>query len=197
MSISRQSESGVAANRGRLLYVVGPSGAGKDTLLEFARNHLSLDLAPRVRFAQRCITRPAGAQGEQHQAVTAEQFALMTAAVRFAMAWRANGNDYGIGAEIRDWLGEGHTVVVNGSRGYLAQALRDFPHLEVICVTVNLETLRRRLEDRGRDSLQEIEGRLARAREFALPDGTAKLEIRNDQSVQAGGEALLEAIAGR
>src|SRR6185369_620250 len=121
------------AVKGRLVYVVGASGVGKDALLNYARANLAPNAE--VRFAQRWITRPATAGGEDHRPLSAEQFALMEAAGRFAMAWRANGNAYGIDSEICAWLAQGQTVVVSGSREYLPQALRDFPQLVLVNVT--------------------------------------------------------------
>ena len=50
-----------AAGGGRLVYVAGPSGAGKDSVIEFARQHLPP--GAKVRFAQRTITRPADTGG--------------------------------------------------------------------------------------------------------------------------------------
>lgn len=181
---------------GRLVYVVGPSGAGKDALLDYARVHLSGSDRARVHFACRWITRPAGSVGEDHHPVTHQEFERMVAEGRFAMTWRANGNGYGIGREIRDWLAKGETVVVSGSREYLPKALKDFPELLVVSVTVDIDVLRGRLERRGRESAEEIERRLERAARFALPAGICSIEIRNDVAVEEVGIEMLAAILG-
>ena len=55
---------------GILFFVVGPSGAGKDALIEGARH-----LADRFCFARRVITRPAGSPGENHEALDEAAFA--------------------------------------------------------------------------------------------------------------------------
>ena len=120
----------------------------------------------------------------------------MAAEGRFAMQWSANGNSYGIGSEIRDWLKEGAIVVVSGSREYLSKARKDFPEIRVISITVSPSVLRGRLERRGRETAREIETRIKRAARFALPAGVASIEIGNDNSLDAAGEAMLAAIIG-
>ncbi len=101
---------------GSLVYVMGPSGAGKDSVLSRARALLPPE-AP-VVFAHRYITRPADTGGENHVAVTRAEFAMRRAHGLFAYHWGAHGNDYGVGREIHDWRAAGLTVVVSGSRDH-------------------------------------------------------------------------------
>lgn len=65
--------------RGRLVLVVGPSGAGKDTLIDYARSRLEAD--PDFHFARRVITRPPSV-GEDHESVDVEEFRSRVSAVR-------------------------------------------------------------------------------------------------------------------
>lgn len=176
--------------QGRLFYIVGPSGSGKDSLIDFARTRVP----PRVRFAKRTITRPDSPGGEAHVAVTPEEFDALLASGAFAMHWRANGHAYGIGREIGDWLVEGRTVVVNGSRAHLPEALRGFPDMTVVSVTASPGTLRERLAVRAREDAQAIEARLARAVAFKLPPGIAAYEIFNDSEIAHAGHRLLELL---
>ena len=172
--------------RGRLIYLAGPSGAGKDSLLAWLRGRK----LPGVVFARRTITRPLTPGGEQHNAVTPARFDRMLERGEFAMHWRSNGCSYGIGCEILESLQHGDTVVVNGSREYLAQARTLFPALEFVRVTAPAEFLRSRLVARGREDPGEVEARLARH-----PGGAAAcLEIVNDGPLERAGEALLAYI---
>jgi ribose 1,5-bisphosphokinase len=157
------SEEGVLM-AGRLIYLIGPSGSGKDSLLDAAREPLA---DQGCRIVRRVITRSAEAVGEAAQAVSVEQFTEMQAQGAFALSWQANGLHYGIPAQIDEWLEAGLDVLVNGSRGHLAQARQRYPDLLALLLTVDQGILRQRLEDRGRESLPEIEARLARNADFA------------------------------
>ncbi len=145
---------------GRLIYLMGPSGSGKDSLLQAAREPLALR---GCRIVRRVITRSAEAVGEDAQAVTPAQFDTLERASAFAMSWRANGLCYGIPVQIDEWLAQGYDVLVNGSRGYLAQARRRYPDLLSVLLGGKPEVLLAR----GRESPEEIEARLARNAEFA------------------------------
>lgn len=149
---------------GRLIYLVGPSGSGKDSLIDASRERLA---AAGVQIARRVITRSA----EAAHGVTSEQFEALRAQGAFAMYWQANGLDYGIPVQVDQWLAAGRAVLVNGSRAYLAEARRRYPNLLAVLVQVRPEVLRERLLARGRESAEEVEQRLARnARLQALAD---------------------------
>ncbi len=111
---------------GRLIYLIGPSGSGKDSLLDAAREPLA---QCDCRIVRRVITRSAEAIGEAAHGVSAEQFATMQAQGAFALSWKANGLSYGIPIDIEQWLAAGQDVLVNGSRGYLPQARERYPEL--------------------------------------------------------------------
>ena len=148
---------------GRLIYLIGPSGSGKDSLLEAARARLA---ERGCRIVRRVITRSAEAVGEAAHGVSPEQFAAMDANGAFALSWHANGLSYGIPREIDDWLAAGDDVLVNGSRAHLAQTRERYPTLLVLLLTVDQAVLRQRLVARGRESLVDIEARLARNARF-------------------------------
>lgn len=143
---------------GRLIYLMGPSGSGKDSLLNVVRERLVAG----CQIAQRVITRSAEAAGEDAIAVSQADFERQEADNAFAMSWRANGLAYGIPRQIDEWLAAGQDVLVNGSRAYLGQARRRYPGLIGIVLAVDDDVLRRRLLARGRETPEQIEQRLAR-----------------------------------
>lgn len=149
---------------GRLIYLMGPSGAGKDSLIDAARQPLS---ALGCEVVRRVITRSAESVGEEAQEVTVEEFERRVAGGDFALFWRANGLGYGIPVQIDTWLAQGRNVLIKGSRGHLPQARERYPDLVPIVLMVDTEVLRRRLLRRGRESLPEIERRLQRNEQFA------------------------------
>jgi ribose 1,5-bisphosphokinase len=175
-----------------LFYVIGPSGAGKDTLIAGARSRLRP--SARILFAHRYITRPADAGGENHIALDHQDFAARVAAGLFALDWESHGNRYGIGIEIHDWLATRFAVVVNGSRGCLATAAERFPSLVPVLVTAPAPLLAERLARRGREPAAAIDARLARS---GTLDPVAHPELRiveNTGSVEDGVAALIETM---
>ncbi len=178
---------------GTLIYLMGPSGSGKDSLLQAARAQLE---AQHCRLVRRVITRSAEAVGEDADAVTPEQFERLEGQGAFAMSWRANGLAYGIPAQIDHWLESGDNVLVNGSRGYLPQARNRYPDLLAIVLNVEPQVLRARLMARGRETPEEIEARLARSAQLQSSADAEKLHILdNSGPLAATVTALLGLIA--
>ena len=165
-----------------LILVVGPSGAGKDTLLEGARKAL-----PNARFVRRVITRPAEAGGEEHEAVTEAEFLQRS----FALQWRAHGLRYGIPADIEDDLARGRTVIANVSRGAIAEAASRFPAF-VVEVTAPPEVLAGRLSARARETAADVAARLARS--VPVPDGIPVARVMNAGSVEDGIARFVAAV---
>jgi ribose 1,5-bisphosphokinase len=169
----------------RVFAIVGPSGAGKDTLILGA-----LRARPDLRLVRRVITRPAEAGGEDFEGVSTAEFAARKAAGDFALDWQAHGLCYGIPRAQVQGAGD---VIFNGSRAALAAAHRVFPGLAVILVTAPDAVLARRLADRGREDEADIRARLARAA-FALPTGMAATTVLNDGTPAEGVQRLLAAL---
>ena len=175
---------------GCLVLVVGPSGAGKDTLIAAAKTALRGD--PGVVFPRRTITRSAAAAVEDHDSVSAEQFARMRAAGAFALDWQAHGLSYGLPATLQDDLLAGRHVVVNGSRAMVAEAARRFPNLRVVFIEAAPEVRAARLAARGRESADDIRRRLAREVAVPLPGA---IRIDNSGTLADAAAAFLTTLA--
>ena len=173
---------------GRLFAVVGASGSGKDTLLAgLARAR------PDILRARRTISRPPSLATEDFESVSEHVFASLRAGGAFALDWSAHGLGYGLRHEEFAPLAEGRTVIFNGSRKALPEALTRFPHLRVIEVIVSPEVLAARLAARGRESHDEITRRLQRAAQ-ALPAGIPAATVRNDGTPEQGVARLIDAL---
>ncbi|OSN04638.1 ribose 1,5-bisphosphokinase [Lonsdalea iberica] len=146
----------------RLIYLIGPSGSGKDSLLDAIR----ASSPKRLLVAHRYITRPADLPGENHVSLTDNEFGQRCRHGLFALHWQAHHNHYAIGIEIDLWLARGLDVVVNGSRGDLKRAQRLYrSRLFPLCLAVSPPILRQRLLTRGRENAGQIEARMQRAQE--------------------------------
>lgn len=175
---------------GRLICFVGPSGVGKDTVMEAYAAQSGAVLARRV------ITRPSAAGGEAFDGVTPEAFAKARAAGAFALSWEAHGLSYGVPAAIRDDLDAGRDVLANLSRTVLGTASARFPGTRIVQLTAPAEVLAARLAQRGRESAADIAARLRR-RSLALPDGLDVITIDNGGSLQRTLQQLDAAFAPR
>jgi phosphonate metabolism protein PhnN/1,5-bisphosphokinase (PRPP-forming) len=174
-----------------LILVVGPSGAGKDTLMDAARAALAGDA--RFRFVRREITRPADAGGEAHMAVSEADFSARATGGGYALWWRAHGLGYGIPADIAGDLAAGLVVVANVSRAVLADAASRFPVL-VLEISAAPEVLAARLAARGRESAADIAERVRRA--VALPAGLEVVTVMNDGTREAGAALVVGVLRG-
>ena len=176
----------------RLIYCMGPSGAGKDSLLDWLRAHLPTPCP--LHWAQRTITRAVVPGGEAHESVALDAFAALRSEQAFALHWEANGLGYGIRHAQLAPLAQGHWVLLNGSRAYLPEALARFPDLVAVHVTASPQVLRERLLSRGRETPAQVQARVQRALAFMPPPGTACVEIPNNGTLSDAGQQLLHAL---
>ncbi|MGX7950177.1 MULTISPECIES: phosphonate metabolism protein/1,5-bisphosphokinase (PRPP-forming) PhnN [Desulfovibrionaceae] len=177
--------------KARLIYVMGASGSGKDSLMRYAREKLAKH--SNIVFAHRYITRPADAGGENHVSLTPDEFSSRVAAGLFAFHWQSHGHHYGIGIEIDQWLASGATVIVNGSREYLPQVSGRYHNVVPLLIEVSADVLRERLLSRGRETREQVEKRLQRHQALA---GACKgcLKVNNDGPLHEGGDTLIDLI---
>ncbi|MEO1563497.1 MAG: phosphonate metabolism protein/1,5-bisphosphokinase (PRPP-forming) PhnN [Pseudomonadota bacterium] len=153
---------------GQLIMVVGPSGAGKDSILALVKAAM-----PDLVFVRRTITRPADDGFEDHVPVSDDEFEALSKTGEFLMEWAANGLRYGIPKSVSADLARGNRVVFNGSRGALPQIAEAYPDIFVLSIEVSKDVLRDRLERRGRETPEAIEARLARD----VPDFPAGVQV--------------------
>jgi ribose 1,5-bisphosphokinase len=188
---SRSAQAGPALiGPGRLVLVVGPSGAGKDTLIDGVRTACRDD--PRFVFPRRLVTRPAS-RFEDHDTISETSFDQAVAERRFALWWSAHGLRYGIPAGIDDDIRADRTVVCNVSRTIVATARERYAQVAVVMITAPTEILSARLAARDRTSDGEIAGRIARS---ATPDHNIQADfvINNVDQPEDGVRRLLEVI---
>ena len=179
--------------RGCLVLVVGPSGAGKDSLIAAAKRKFRHD--PSIAFPRRTITRPES-MGEDHVPVGIRDFERLDKSGAFLLSWRAHGLRYGIPVEVVDDLRAGHVVVVNISRDMVAAACSCWPRTRIVHVTVALDALKARLEARGRESADDIAGRLARAARNKSPPEQATDVIDNSGHLPSAVRKFNALLAG-
>ncbi|MEX2576339.1 MAG: phosphonate metabolism protein/1,5-bisphosphokinase (PRPP-forming) PhnN [Halofilum sp. (in: g-proteobacteria)] len=180
---------------GRLIYLIGPSGVGKDTLLRAAAQQLAH--RDDVRFPRRIITRPCSPHRNQEQELyeAADESAFQSLERRgeFLVTWRSHGLAYGLPVAIREDLAAGRDVVVNGSRGALPQARAAVARILPVYVWADVETLAERLRQRAREDTAGIERRLARGNAYAIPDDA--LVIDNSANLDDAIAALCRVLA--
>lgn len=174
---------------GLLVLVVGPSGAGKDTLLTYARRQLR---DSDIMFARRRITR-ASDHTEDHLSIDHTAFEQGCAEGRFPLFWRANGLGYALGEDVRDAILAGRTVVANGSRATVAEARQRFERLKVVLVTAPASVLAARIAARGREAHDDAAQRLAREPTLDAPPDVG---IMNDGAIEQAGERLVAYLKG-
>jgi len=179
------------ADRGWLILIVGPSGVGKDSLIDGARQALLDD--PSFEFAIRDINRPQTAGGEAHRAVTDEAFAALEAAGGYALSWQAHGLNYGIPKAYEEALSRGTCVVANVSRTVIPLARELYQPLAIVKISAPEDLLRQRLTERGREDATEIEGRIGRAGAFDV-GGPDVVELSNDSPLEIGIARLVKIL---
>jgi ribose 1,5-bisphosphokinase len=165
------ADQSVAIGPGRLILVVGPSGAGKDTLLGLAKAACAEDRG--IVFPRRVITRQASAS-EDNEEVSLGTFQEALTRSEYAMHWEAHSHCYALSRAIDDEIRAGHTVVANVSRTVVAAMRGAYASVLVVSITAPPNVLAERLAMRGRGSDGRIEHRLHRTVDeaAAAPDVT-------------------------
>jgi ribose 1,5-bisphosphokinase len=172
---------------GCLVLVVGPSGAGKDTLLAAARAACAGDGS--IRFARRGVTRQASS-AEDHASFTEAAFAEALADGAFSFWWEAHGLRYGVPVSIEADLAAGLTVVCNVSRAIVADLRDRYPQCRVVLITAPEEVRRVRVAARDRASDGDPAKRAKRPAP-GMEELRPALVIDNTGTIEEGTAALL------
>jgi len=177
--------------QGYFFAVVGPSGAGKDSLMDGAKTVLPKD---QYVFAKRVVTRPPGQVGEDYESCTESEFAARKHNNEFLMTWQAHGFEYGLTKSLAREQAAGHHVIANCSRQSLKDLQKAVSQLVVLSIWASPETLAKRLHKRGRETAQEIALRLKREA-GQTPPGLKVVMVDNNGTLAEGQKNFLEAIA--
>src|SRR5258707_2022251 len=180
-----------AIGPGRLILVVGPSGAGKDTLLGLARAACADE--GNIVFPRRVVTREASS-AEDNEQVSLDAFRQAQAQGDFAMHWEAHGHCYALPRAIDDDIRAGRTLVANVSRTFVKARRRAYADVTVVSITAPPEILSGRLAARARSS----DGRLADRIRRAVDDAAAAPDVTivNVGSVEHHARELVPIIQG-
>lgn len=179
---------------GRLVLVVGPSGAGKDSILRYAIARFAGD--DRFVFPKRCITRIVDIAAEDHDSLGEQAFDVQAALGAFALKWEAHGLKYGVRREIDEDLAQGRVVSVNVSRMILADIAHRYPMAVVVEISASPDIRAARIAARGRENATDIMRRIGRSA-LTTPSKLQLNAICNDGEIsEAGGNfcRLLESI---
>jgi ribose 1,5-bisphosphokinase len=173
---------------GRLIAVVGPSGVGKDSVIQGVAAAV-----PSLHPVRRTITRAPDMGGEDYDAVSEAQFEALKDDCAFAVYWRAHGLFYGIPQTVRYKLNKRTDCIANFSRKALQAGADAFPNFIVLNITAQPTTLAARLAARGRESEADIARRLAEAMK-PVPEGLDVITLPNDgplgQTLACAAQAL-------
>ena len=99
-------------------------------------------------LVKRHITRSPDPIGEDHHALSNEEFCIALDQQRFVLAWKAHGLSYGVSHEAVQKLNNGQDMLINLSRDVLEEADRVFDRLIVINLTAPKDVLLSRLLSR-------------------------------------------------
>ncbi|MFC5067055.1 phosphonate metabolism protein/1,5-bisphosphokinase (PRPP-forming) PhnN [Flaviflagellibacter deserti] len=173
---------------GGFVFVVGPSGSGKDSLIGYAKTALADDVS--MVFPRRIVTRPSSAH-EDHDTIDETAFAEGESAGTFTLCWRAHGLGYALPKSALENVRQGHIAVCNISRRMVPWSRIHLPKVTVVEITAPIELLRERLAGRARIEDGDLNARLGRSLEVWTPvDAT----IVNDRTIEEAGRELVALI---
>jgi ribose 1,5-bisphosphokinase len=178
-----------AIGPGRFILVVGPSGAGKDTLIRLAQ--IACRDNRDIVFPRRVVTREATAfEGNEH--VSLEAFQQARGLGKFAVYCEAHGHCYALRRSVDDDIRASRTVIANVSRTVIDEMRRAYVDVVVVLVTAPPPIVAGRLAMRARSSDRHIADRISRAGDKVYP--VADVTIANIGSAEHHARELVKVI---
>jgi len=188
LDTSAMSDQTAQIGPGTFVAVVGPSGAGKDSVINYAREKLVGN--DNVLFVRRIITRAADAQSEDHDTLSEAEFSTAEARGEFALTWAAHGLRYGLPASIDRAIGAGKVVVANTSRAVVGALEDRYANFSLVMVSAHPDVIARRLASRGREDDEEIARRLSRL-QMEAPMLSDAVRLENSGPIEGAGERFV------
>ena len=177
-------------SKGNFFAVVGPSGAGKDSLMDGAR--LALPKTQYV-FAKRVVTRPPGQIGEIYDSCPLDTFLKLERAGEFLITWKAHDLRYALRQHLVTEQAAGKHIIANCSRQSIAQLALKVNNLIVLSIDASPTVLAQRLRHRGRETAQEIEQRLQRETPI-FPSDIKVRRVDNNGTLAQGQQNFMDAL---
>ncbi len=177
---------------GKWIFICGPSGVGKDSLIAWAKRALAGQSG--IVFARRLVTRVAQPDSDD-DTVDEAKFSSLRQSDGLHWHWQAHGLLYGISQGYAAHFDTGGIVVINGSRRHV-DGLPASPDIKQVEITGSPDKIAARLAQRGRESQEAVAHRLARNSGFAQNSPSkADLIISNDADIAQAGSALATYLA--
>lgn len=176
--------------RGKLIVVSGPSGAGKDTLIQAA-----LEAIPELTLIASATTREprkGEVDGRDHVFLSREEFERWTEEDRLLEWAEYSGNLYGTPKQsVQELLDSGRSVILRIELQGARQVKERRPDAVMVFVRApSLEETRRRLESRATETSESVESRMATAVKEVAARDEFDYEIVNGDREQARREMI-------
>jgi len=179
--LSNEGPKGESAGKPLVVVISGPSGVGKDTLIE-----RMAELGLNHHFTVTATTReprPGERDGINHHFLKRDEFIKMIADDELLEWAEVYGNYYGVPKQqVRDALERGQHVLIRVDvQG--ARRLRELAPqaLQIFVMPPSMEILRHRLEERGVNTPEDMERRLAAAAEEISDSENFDYRIVNEE----------------
>jgi guanylate kinase len=181
-----------------LVIISGPSGVGKDTIIEALRRR---PRDPDYHYVVTCTTRarrPGEIDGVSYQFLTTEEFLSLRDSGGLLEANEVHGHWYGTPrAQVREALATGHDVILKIDVQGAQQVKERVPNaLLVFVVPPSLEALFKRLRSRATETADQLELRQRNAAiELARQEDYDYVVTNEDGQVERTAERIDEIIA--